>query len=149
ESLQFTCTRGHSEKILFPVRRAVMSLRKLCFFIVLATIVAFAAAGRLNRHLREFDVPKPNMRLPDPALAADGSLNGSRPTNKLGRSHWVKSFQAKSATLPIPLPVQSNDARDLGAGKLLVASRDLGDPNFAEAVVLLVHYDTQGVVGLI
>ena len=30
-----------------------------------------------------------------------------------------------------------------------MASRDLGDPNFAETVVLLVHYDDEGVVGLI
>jgi putative AlgH/UPF0301 family transcriptional regulator len=32
---------------------------------------------------------------------------------------------------------------------LLVASRDLGDPNFAHTVVLLIHYDAQGVVGLV
>jgi putative transcriptional regulator len=44
---------------------------------------------------------------------------------------------------------QSQHTRSLGAGKLLVASRDLGDPNFAETVVLLVHYDDEGVLGLI
>jgi putative AlgH/UPF0301 family transcriptional regulator len=44
---------------------------------------------------------------------------------------------------------QSNDAKDLGAGKLLVASRGLADPNFAKTVILLVHCDDQGVVGLI
>lgn len=38
---------------------------------------------------------------------------------------------------------------DLGAGKLLVASRDLEDPNFAKCVVLIVQYDEDGVVGLI
>lgn len=39
---------------------------------------------------------------------------------------------------------------DLAVGKLLVASRDLGDPNFAKTVILLVHYDEdQGAVGLI
>lgn len=39
---------------------------------------------------------------------------------------------------------------DLAAGRFLVASRELGDPNFAEAVVLLVHYDEQeGAMGLI
>src|SRR5262249_36001085 len=38
---------------------------------------------------------------------------------------------------------------DLGAGKLLVATRQLGDPNFAETVVLLVHYDDESVLGLI
>lgn len=46
------------------------------------------------------------------------------------------------------LPVQSKNPKDLGAGKLLVASRGLGDPNFAETVILLVHYDTEGAVGL-
>jgi putative AlgH/UPF0301 family transcriptional regulator len=63
-----------------------MSLRKLCFFIMLVTTVAFA---------------------------------------------------------------QSKSAKDLGAGKLLVASRNLGDPNFAHTVILLVHYDEKGVLGLV
>jgi len=60
---------------------------------------------------------------------------------------------ANSSNLAIPpavfLPVQSKNPRDLGPGKLLVASRELADPNFAETVVLLVHYDAKGVVGLI
>jgi|SRR5580658_1241966 putative AlgH/UPF0301 family transcriptional regulator len=47
------------------------------------------------------------------------------------------------------LPVQSKNAKDLGAGKLLVASRGLADPQFAKTVVLLVHYDAEGAVGLI
>lgn len=47
------------------------------------------------------------------------------------------------------LPVQSTEVKDLGAGKLLVASRDLEDPNFVQTVVLLVHYDADAVVGLI
>jgi putative transcriptional regulator len=51
--------------------------------------------------------------------------------------------------VPVQSPVQSNDAKDLGAGKLLVASRNLADPNFAKTVILLVHSDDQGVVGLI
>jgi putative transcriptional regulator len=39
---------------------------------------------------------------------------------------------------------------DLAAGKFLVASRDLGDPNFAETVILLVHYSRdEGAVGLV
>src|SRR6516164_7931303 len=46
------------------------------------------------------------------------------------------------------LPVQSRNPKDLGPGKLLVASRELGDPNFAETVILLVHYDAESVVGL-
>jgi putative transcriptional regulator len=38
---------------------------------------------------------------------------------------------------------------DLAAGKLLVASRDLGDPNFARSVVILIQYDREGAMGLI
>ena len=34
-------------------------------------------------------------------------------------------------------------------GKLLVAPRDLSDPNFAESVILLVHYAGDGTVGLV
>lgn len=47
------------------------------------------------------------------------------------------------------LPVQSTKPKDLAAGKLLVASRNIGDPNFMKTVVLLVRYDGDGVVGLI
>lgn len=47
----------------------------------------------------------------------------------------------------LPALCQSDD---LAVGKLLVASRDLGDPNFAQTVILLVHYDEgQGAVGLV
>jgi len=39
---------------------------------------------------------------------------------------------------------------NLAVGKLLVASRDLGDPNFAKTVILLVHFkESQGAVGLV
>jgi putative transcriptional regulator len=39
---------------------------------------------------------------------------------------------------------------DLAVGKFLVASRDLGDPNFAKTVILLVRYkEDQGAVGLV
>lgn len=40
-------------------------------------------------------------------------------------------------------------AEDLAAGKLLIASRDLLDPNFAQTVVLLVRYDEESVAGII
>ena len=46
------------------------------------------------------------------------------------------------------LQAQSKNARDLGPATLLVASRDLADPNFAKTVVLLVHYDEKSVLGL-
>lgn len=43
---------------------------------------------------------------------------------------------------------QSTSVDDLAVGKLLVSSRGLGDPAFAESVVLLVDYDQHGAVGL-
>ncbi|MCU1274233.1 MAG: hypothetical protein JWO48_1664 [Bryobacterales bacterium] len=47
------------------------------------------------------------------------------------------------------VPVQSTRTNSLAAGKFLVATRDLLDPNFAETVVLLVRYDEDSVLGLI
>ena len=44
---------------------------------------------------------------------------------------------------------QSTRTSALAAGRFLVASRDLLDPNFAETAVLLVRYDEDGVLGLI
>jgi len=65
-------------------------------------------------------------------------------------SPWANASRTRRAISPaVFLPIQSRKAEDLGAGKLLVASRKLGDPNFAETVVLLVRYDAEGVVGLI
>src|ERR1044072_2135564 len=51
--------------------------------------------------------------------------------------------------LVVPAAAQSIRPKDIATGKLLVASRDLGDPNFSQTVVLLVHMDDDGVVGLI
>ncbi len=48
-----------------------------------------------------------------------------------------------------PAQSQSTRAEDLGPGKLLVATPELGDPNFAKTVVMLVQFDDDGVVGLI
>jgi putative AlgH/UPF0301 family transcriptional regulator len=99
-----------------------MSLRKLCFFTVLAGIVVCAARGGPDPRSIERDRPRTNEQPRGPALAADESLF---------------------------LPVQSKNLDGLRAGKLLVASRGLADPNFAKTVILLVQYDAQGVVGLI
>ncbi|MFB3918042.1 MAG: YqgE/AlgH family protein [Terriglobales bacterium] len=128
-----------------------MSLRKLCFFTMLATIVAFAAVERLNVDSKEFAVPTPNSRPHDPALAPGESPRYmAPPASKPGRAHSVKELRARSEIDPtVFLPVQSKDAKNLGAGKLLVASRNVIDPNFVQTVVLLVHYDTEAVVGLI
>ena len=128
-----------------------MSLRKLCFFTMLATVVALVAVGRLNGQIKRLDVPTPISRPQDPALAADLLLGyHTPPANKQGRSYWVEAFPSKGEVRPsVFLPVQSKNAKALGAGKLLVASRELADPNFAQTVVLLVQYDDEGVVGLI
>ncbi|HEY4492106.1 MAG TPA: YqgE/AlgH family protein [Acidobacteriota bacterium] len=45
-------------------------------------------------------------------------------------------------------PVSSRTLSNLGQGKLLVASRRMGDPRFAQSVVLLVHYSNRGAMGL-
>ncbi|MGA7892893.1 MAG: hypothetical protein WCA49_06700, partial [Candidatus Sulfotelmatobacter sp.] len=95
---------------------------------MLAAILAWAVAGRLNRHSKEFDVQEANVGRNDPSFAA--------------------SFHLKSEMLPADFfPVQSKNAKSLGAGKLLVASRNLGDPHFAQTVILLARYDAQGVLG--
>ena len=48
---------------------------------------------------------------------------------------------------PVPGAAQSPE---LAPGTFLVASRDLGDPNFSETVILLLRYDEeQGAMGLI
>lgn len=46
------------------------------------------------------------------------------------------------------LLAQSRRPEDLAVGKLLVVPRHSPDPNFAESVVLLVHYAEDGTVGL-
>jgi putative AlgH/UPF0301 family transcriptional regulator len=97
---------------------SLMSLRNLCFFTVLAAIVAFPAVRKCN-------------------VANKQSV--TRTPNPPGSEMSPAVF----------LPVQSRNPRDLGPGKLLVASRELADPNFSETVILLVHYDPEGVVGLI
>jgi putative AlgH/UPF0301 family transcriptional regulator len=47
------------------------------------------------------------------------------------------------------LPAQSTRVQDLAIGKVLVAQRGSRDPSFAETVILLVHYDHDGTVGLL
>lgn len=48
------------------------------------------------------------------------------------------------------VPVQFRNPDDLGVGKLLVASRGMGDDSFAGTVILLVRFDAErGVQGLV
>ena len=46
------------------------------------------------------------------------------------------------------LPAQSRRVEDLAVGKLLLMEPLAPDPVFAESVILLIHYDSDGVVGL-
>jgi putative AlgH/UPF0301 family transcriptional regulator len=126
-----------------------MSMRKRFLFAMLFTIVVFAAAGRVSVHKAEFDVPKPNTwsRAPVPAAAALPSYDGQLASKP---SRWLKAFRTKGELLPaLFVPIQFKNPQDLGVGKLLVASRSLGDPDFAGTVVLLVRYDEKGALGLI
>jgi len=106
-----------------------MSLRKLCFT-VLALVVALCAAGRLNRYIKKSGVPETNARSNGPSLTTDFPFKSEVP---------AAAFS----------PAQSKNANSLGTGKVLVASRNLGDPHFAKTVILLVRYDAQGVLGLV
>ena len=126
-----------------------MSMRKRFLFAMLFTIVALAAAGRVSPHKAEFDVPKPNTWSGAPVpVAAALPWYDSQLANMPSR--WLKAFRTKGELLPaLFLPIQFKNPQDLGVGKLLVASRGLGDPDFAGTVVLLVRYDEKGALGLI
>ena len=79
------------------------------------------------------------------ALAGPGRVNTAK-------AEYGAQKPNASSRAPVPaslLPIQFKDPKDLAIGKLLVASRSLGDPHFAGTVILLVHYSESGVVGLI
>jgi putative transcriptional regulator len=54
-----------------------------------------------------------------------------------------------AACLALALPLQAADAPLPAAGRLLVATPKMRDADFAQAVILLVHSDAQGAIGLI
>jgi putative AlgH/UPF0301 family transcriptional regulator len=82
------------------------------------------------------------------ALKSDARTRASAASADI--STWHKASRTKGESLPaLLLPIQFKDPKNLGVGKLLVASRGLGDPRFAETVVLVVRYDEKGVLGLI
>lgn len=107
-----------------------MSRRKLCYYALLAAILAFAAVARLDRRLKKLHAPE---------TITQANISPLNP-----------EFRPKSELLPTNFfPVQWSNAKSLGTGKLLVASRSLVDPQFAKTVILLARYDAQGVLGLI
>jgi putative transcriptional regulator len=122
-----------------------MSLSKLGF---LVTLVVFAAAPGFDLPTSNVDVLTSNFSPFHPAAPSDESRWRAG-----GSSNFVPSNFLFPAKPEIPsaafLPVQSQNPKDLGTGKLLVASRSLGDPNFIKTVILLVRCDTDGVVGLV
>ncbi len=126
-----------------------MSLHKLCFVTILTTIVAFVPTRRLNIQTKEFDLLTPSSRSDAVLVPDEASWYMGQPAKAQDRSHRLKLREKSEIPPAVLLPVQSKNADDLGVGKLLVASRNLDDPNFAQTVLLLVHYDAQGVVGLI
>jgi putative transcriptional regulator len=53
-------------------------------------------------------------------------------------------------TLRSPLtPLQTSRVKDLAPGALLVAARELADPNFVETVIVLVDHSEEGTMGLV
>lgn len=125
-----------------------MSLRRLCRFTTLATILIFPAVKTLPVQLDEFVEEAANSRSHETEFAPHQSLSRlSASANQHVRAHLVFGLESSSSDT-IFLPVQSKNPDDLGLGKVLVASRDLPDPIFAKTVILLVHYDANGVVGL-
>jgi putative transcriptional regulator len=119
-----------------------MSLSKRFLFAMLFTIVALAEPKRAKIYKAEFNVPKPWLCAPMPAAVALTWYSKA--------SRWLKAFRRKGElSAALFLPIQFKDPKDLGVGKLLVASRGLSDPNFAGTVILLVHYGENGVVGLV
>jgi putative transcriptional regulator len=95
----------------------VIPVRKLCFFLMLTTIVSFAALEKLRSSIQEY------------GLTARSS------------PHYIKPLRTNSNIPPaVSVPVPSTNVKDLAPGKLLVATRSLVDPHFARTVVLLIHY---------
>ncbi len=117
-----------------------MSLHKLCLYAMLATVVAFAAARRLDRHIQKSGVPETG------ALETSVSEADTRSSASALTAHFPAESQASRASF---LPIQFKNSTSLAAGKVLVAARNLGDPHFAKTVILLVRYDAQGVLGLV
>jgi putative AlgH/UPF0301 family transcriptional regulator len=58
-------------------------------------------------------------------------------------------IRRRNAWLALILAGAFCHAEELAVGRLLVASRKSVDPDLAKTVVLLVHYDEQGAIGLI
>ena len=112
-----------------------MSLRKLCLYAMLATALAFASAEGLNHCIKKSGVPETGV----PETKTWPHASTLTPDFPVGSNPPPRNFHH----------VQFKNSKSLAAGRVLVASRNLGDPHFAKTVILLVHYDAQGVLGLV
>ena len=125
-----------------------MSLLRRFLFAMLFTSVTLTMGGKVNDDKAGFDGPKPNGWSGAPVHAVALGWHSGQRANEANPSR--QAFRMEDETLPaVLLPIQFKNPKDLGVGKLLVASRHFGDPNFAETVILLVHYDGNGVLGLV
>ena len=63
-----------------------MSLPRLCLFTLVGAITTLAMTAALSLEIKKYDVPTPNSRPHDPALAPDGLLwYTGQGANRLGR----------------------------------------------------------------
>ncbi len=60
----------------------------------------------------------------------------------------IIAFPAYQLPKPVPLPSRSPEINALATGKFLIASQNLKGSNFSHTVVLLIHYDQRGAIGL-
>src|SRR5579863_6990193 len=78
---------------------------------------------------------------------------------RFGRFLWIASIAGAAALIvslamgarrPPVIHAQAGErAKQLAAGKILVARRSLLDPNFSKTVILLVQHDDEGTLGLV
>ena len=61
---------------------------------------------------------------------------------------WSLSLALCAALVGPPLPLTAQDSRHL-AGQILVATPELGDPNFSHTVIYMVEHDEKGAMGLV
>jgi putative AlgH/UPF0301 family transcriptional regulator len=125
-----------------------MSFSKPCFLITLVVVVALTGVERFAAQPGKFEALTRNSQSYYPATTDQLHPYTGQSSNEFVRSNLVLHAQGEK-TSTVFLPVQSKDPDDLATGRLLVASPTLTDPDFAETVILLVHCDSDGVIGLI
>ncbi len=144
-----------------------MGLRRSPLFVMLAWILpgvawaGLAVLAGMHAGLRSAGGGRSNGDRPRPKLARAAPvtttvlLHGKQPEGRLEirpvflgpESAWPE--QESGWQGPVSVPIQLRDPSGLAEGKVLVASRRLGDPLFARTVILLVHYGRRSVLGLV